>query len=78
MSMFVVGHGINSKAAFTTEEAANNHAAEIGSVEINGTNVQATVLEVPEGDYIIDKCSDIYPNGVFHHKKWNMQAEVLG
>jgi len=77
MSMFVVGHGINSRAAFTNEEAANNYADKLGPINVNGTNVQATVLEVPEGEYIIDKCSDAYPNGIFHHKKWNMQAEVL-
>ena len=70
MSKFVIGHGINSISAFTTEEAANKAAAATLPVEINDTTVQCTVLEIPEGDYFES-------DGNVHHKKWNIVAPLV-
>jgi hypothetical protein len=70
MSKFVIGHGINNIAAYSNEEAAKTAAKVTPPVLINDTNVDCTVLEIPEGNYFES-------DGNVHHKKWNIVAPLV-
>jgi|SanBayMetagenome_1026888.scaffolds.fasta_scaffold01246_14 hypothetical protein len=54
-SLFVVGHGINIAGIYESMQEANQTAADLLPLEINGNLIKATVMEVDVSSYTIDR-----------------------